>query len=60
MTQDLIDPNEAAKILGVSARWIRELLKNGKLEGQKIGIQWVTTLDAVEAYKAKQDTEQKK
>ncbi|MBN1375128.1 MAG: helix-turn-helix domain-containing protein [Dehalococcoidia bacterium] len=32
---------EASRLIGVSERQVRTLLKQGKLEGQKIGRDWV-------------------
>jgi excisionase family DNA binding protein len=32
-----ISTEQAAVLLGVSARWVRELIKRGELEGEKIG-----------------------
>ena len=47
----LIGPTEAAKILDVSTQWVTELLRTGKLGGQKVGQRWVIEKDLVEAYK---------
>jgi len=37
----LIGTKEAAKMLGISPRHVRRLLKEGKLTGQKVGRDWV-------------------
>lgn len=50
---DLIDTNEAAKILDFTPQWVMGLLRQGLLEGQKIGGKWILDRTDVEDYKAK-------
>jgi hypothetical protein len=37
---------------GYSTSHLRHLLRTGKLEGIKLGRDWLTTIEAVERYKA--------
>uniref|UniRef100_A0A6M3LUK3 Putative DNA binding, helix-turn-helix domain containing protein n=1 Tax=viral metagenome TaxID=1070528 RepID=A0A6M3LUK3_9ZZZZ len=48
----LVNTKEAAKILGLSVRHVRKLLKTGVLQGQKIGRDWLMFKPAGE-YKEK-------
>jgi predicted transcriptional regulator len=38
---------EIARSVGWSEHRIRKLLRNGTIEGQKLGDMWLTTVDAV-------------
>ena len=43
--------SEAAKQLGIDGETLRQQIKNGALEGSRMGHFWVTTQEAVEAYR---------
>lgn len=47
----LLNPEDAAEDLGLSPQWVRKLLNAGKIEGQKLGKNWVITEASLEAYK---------
>ena len=49
---ELISLKEAAKLSGFSQGHLSLLIREGKLWGQKIGRNWVTTAEAVEEYLA--------
>lgn len=53
MTNELIDTAEAAQILDVTPRWVRDLIERGDLPAQRVGNQWVLTRQDVEDYKQK-------
>jgi excisionase family DNA binding protein len=42
---------EAAKITGFSIGYLRAIAQSGRLQAQKVGRQWMTTLSAIEEYK---------
>ncbi len=46
----LISVRQAADLSGFETSHIRKLLAKGKLDGVKLGRDWWTTSDAVEAY----------
>lgn len=50
----IIGTKKASEMLGVSRRWVRELIKLGRIEGQQLGREWVTTVEAVEKYQSEQ------
>jgi excisionase family DNA binding protein len=50
---DLISLKEAADYSGMSASHVRLLVRNGEIQGKKIGRNWVTTRQAVDDYLAK-------
>ena len=53
---DWINTAEAAQILGVSQRWIRDLLEAGELEGRKLGLRfWYVKRSSVEDYRKKRE-----
>lgn len=52
----IIGTKEASEILGVTTRWVIDLIKLGRLEGRQIGREWITTREAVEAYKREQSS----
>jgi DNA (cytosine-5)-methyltransferase 1 len=47
----LLNPETVADDLGLSPQWVRKLLNTGKIEGQKLGKNWVITETALESYK---------
>lgn len=47
---DAISSAEAATFTGLSEQRIRTLLRNGTLKGRQVGKQWITTIEAVQAY----------
>lgn len=49
---DLISLREAAELSGLSASHLRLLVRRGDIWGVKLGHNWVTTSEAVEAYLA--------
>jgi hypothetical protein len=48
--KDLISIKEASNYSGFSERHTRLLLEQGKIKGKKLGHDWVTTKDFVNAY----------
>ena len=46
----LISVAEAAAKYGLSVRWIRELLKQGVVQGQRFGRTWAVDETSLEAY----------
>ena len=48
----LISLAEAAELCGLSAGYLRQLVRNGVIWGKKIGRNWVTTAEAVGEYLA--------
>jgi excisionase family DNA binding protein len=55
---ELIDAKKAADILDVTSRWVTELLRTGRIKGQKVGNQWVVSRTEVERYKSKMTQEE--
>lgn len=51
MNDELISTSEAMAILEVSRHWVIELINDDKLEGKKVGKQYVITLESVETYR---------
>lgn len=49
---ELISLAEAAKLSGFSLRYLQDIAKRGRLRAKKIGRDWLTTVAAVEKYKA--------
>ena len=47
----LLNPESVAAELGLSPQWIRRLLNTGKIEGQRLGKNWVITEAALASYK---------
>lgn len=43
---------EAARALKLSEEYVRRLLRNGSLKGERSGRKWLIRLDTIEAYKA--------
>lgn len=50
LENDFLVVNDVAKKLKVSLQYVRTLIRNGQLEGTKIGKQWVTTQDLLNKY----------
>ncbi len=50
---DLIPLSKAAEISGLSHSHLRLLVREGEIEGRKLGRDWFTTLRAVEEYEAR-------
>lgn len=50
MQQDLISTNDAAKILGVSASRVRQLIIEGRLDAVKIGRDRLLSKESVEKF----------
>ena len=46
----LISVTEASRISGLSTSHLRKLLREGQIEGVKIGRNWLTTEEAVQDY----------
>lgn len=49
-TNELLTVSDVAKKLKITVQAVRLLIKNGQLKADKIGSQWVTTLESVEKY----------
>jgi excisionase family DNA binding protein len=54
LTSKLISVTEASQISGLTTGHLRKLLREGQIEGVKIGRNWLTTEEAVRDY-LKQD-----
>ena len=50
LTSELISVTDAAKRTGLSPAWIRRLLQRGRIEGVKVGRNWLTTEQAIRDY----------
>ena len=50
LTSNLISVTEASKISGLTTGHLRKLLREGQIEGVKIGRNWLTTAEAVQEY----------
>ena len=48
--QKFLSTDEAAAMLHVRRGWITQLLKSGRLKGQKVGRDWVVSQASLEAY----------
>ena len=48
---DILDAAQAAALLGVTRQHVVHLLKTGRLPGRRLTATWITTRQAVEAYK---------
>jgi len=51
-TSELITLKEAAEYSGLSADYLRDLARKGRLRASKVGMQWLTTRRAVNNYLA--------
>jgi excisionase family DNA binding protein len=52
VVERLITINAAAALTGYNPQYLRRLLRQGRLEGIKVGQQWLIDLDALEAFLA--------
>jgi excisionase family DNA binding protein len=52
MAEEWLTTDQAAEFSGLSRPHIRYLLRNGKMQGRKVGRDWVTTKTAIEEYLA--------
>lgn len=50
LTSNLISVTEASKISGLTTGHLRKLLREGQIEGVKIGRNWLTTEEALQEY----------
>ena len=50
---EVLSLREAGERIGVSANTLLVQVRNGALEAQKIGKQWVVTLESLQAYDAR-------
>ena len=50
LTSALISVTEASQISGLSPVHVRKLVRDGQIEGVKIGRNWLTTEEAVREY----------
>jgi len=50
LTSKLISVTEASQISGLTTGHLRKLLREGQIEGVKIGRNWLTTEEAVRDY----------
>jgi excisionase family DNA binding protein len=54
LTSKLISVTEASEISGLTTSYIRRLLREGTIEGVKIGRNWLTTEEAIREYLSKE------
>ena len=54
LTSELISVTEAAHISGFTVAYIRRLIRQGKIEGVKIGRNWLTTRATIQEYLGKE------
>ncbi|MEM7034314.1 MAG: excisionase family DNA-binding protein [Chloroflexota bacterium] len=47
---EFISLTEASKLSGLTTGHLRKLLREGQIEGVKIGRNWLTTEEAIQAY----------
>lgn len=45
-----LTPKEASLVMGMNEEYVRQLLRSGRLAGDKVAGRWVTTLDAARAH----------
>ncbi len=50
LTTKLISVTEAAQLSGLTVSYIRRLLRNGQVEGTKVGHTWLTSEAAIRDY----------
>ena len=50
LTSNLISVTEASKLSGLTTGHLRKLLREGQIEGVKIGRNWLTTEEAIQQY----------
>lgn len=53
---EYVSVEEAAKITGYAITYIRQLLREQKIEAEKKGTMWWINLDSLKAYKAEMDS----
>ncbi len=54
LASTLISVTEASQISGLTTGYIRRLLRQGTIEGVKIGRNWLTTEEAIREYLGKE------
>jgi excisionase family DNA binding protein len=57
--ENVLTCNQAAERLGVNARTVLVLIKRGVLQADKVGRQWLTTTEHVEAARSRPDRRRK-
>ena len=55
ITAGWVTTAEAAALTGYSAPYMRQLVKNGNVEGRKVGRDWLVNRESVRRYKARMD-----
>lgn len=50
MLKEYYTVKDIAELLNVSEKTIRNILKQGKLKGKKVGVKWVTTKKMLDEY----------
>ncbi len=50
LVSTLISVSEASKLSGLTTSYIRRLLRDDRIEGVKIGQNWLTTEEAIREY----------
>lgn len=50
LTSSLISVTEASKLSGLTTGHLRKLLRDGQIEGVKVGRNWLTTEEALQIY----------
>ena len=50
LTSNLISVTEASELSGLTTGHLRKLLREGQIEGVKIGRNWLTTEEAIQQY----------
>lgn len=48
--EELLTLSQAAKVYGYSSDYLRRLAESGRLKAKKLGHQWLTTSDDIEAF----------
>lgn len=57
--ENVLTCNQAAERLGINARTVLVLIKRGVLQADKVGRQWLTTTEHVEAARSRPDRRRK-
>lgn len=57
---ELVNAVEAGEILGITDRWVAELIKRGELPAQRVGKQYIIDRADVERLKAQRDQAEQK
>jgi len=55
ITEGWVDATSASEIVGYTGTYIRLLARNGRIEGRKIGRDWLVNLSSLLAYKSEMD-----